>query len=210
MLKNLILTGQLVRLEPLALGGVDELLAAASEDRSTYQFTSVPADQPAMVRYVEAALADQAAGRALPFVTRRLDTGEAVGSTRFMDLDYWALSNAKAEAQPDRPSACEIGSTWLAASAQRTGVNVDAKLLMLTYAFETWQVHRVTLKTDERNQRSRDAILRLGAQFEGVRRAHMPSVNGGVRNSAYYSIVRAEWPAVKLHLMERVARARGG
>jgi RimJ/RimL family protein N-acetyltransferase len=99
-----------------------------------------------------------------------------------------------------------IGSTWLAASAQRTAVNTEAKLLMLTHAFDVWGVHRVTLKTDARNARSRSSIQRLGAVFEGVRRVHVPAADGTLRDTAYYSIVAAEWPAVRDGLLERVRR----
>ena len=100
----------------------------------------------------------------------------------------------------------DIGATWLAASAQRTRCNTEAKLLMLTHAFEVWRVHRVALKTDERNTASRRAIERLGARFEGVRRADMPGQDGSVRHSAYYSIVQAEWPAVRRTLESALAR----
>ena len=98
------------------------------------------------------------------------------------------------------PSVCEIGGTWYAASVQRTIVNTEAKLLLLTHAFENWRVLRVTLKTDSRNERSRVAILRIGATFEGIRRVHAPAVDGGVRDTAYYSIVSSEWPEVRTRL----------
>ena len=96
----------------------------------------------------------------------------------------------------EHPDAVEIGSTWLAASAQRTRCNTEAKYLLLSHAFDVWRVHRVSLKTDERNTKSRRAIERLGALFDGVRRADMPGQDGSVRNSAYYSIVPGEWPTV--------------
>jgi RimJ/RimL family protein N-acetyltransferase len=102
--------------------------------------------------------------------------------------------------------AVEIGWTWLAASAQRTGINTEAKRLMLGHAFEVWEVHRVTLKTDARNQRSRAAIERLGAKLDGLLRGHMPAYDGEVRTSAVYSIVRDEWPAVRVRLDELVRR----
>ncbi|MCM3923073.1 GNAT family N-acetyltransferase [Frankia sp. AiPs1] len=104
------------------------------------------------------------------------------------------------------PSVAEIGSTWLAASAQRTAVNTETKLLLLGHAFDTWATLRVCLKTDARNARSRAAIERLGARFEGVRRAHVLAFDGTARDSAYYSIVRAEWPAVRAGLVARLAR----
>jgi RimJ/RimL family protein N-acetyltransferase len=98
----------------------------------------------------------------------------------------------------------EIGYTWLAASAQRTRCNTEAKFLLLQHAFETWEVHRVTIRTDERNQRSRAAIARLGAHFEGIRRAEKPGADGSVRDSAMFSIIAAEWPAIRARLRERL------
>jgi len=103
------------------------------------------------------------------------------------------------------PSVVEIGSTWLAASVQGTSVNPETKLLMLSHAFDTWRVHRVTFKTDARNEQSRRAIARLGAQFEGIRRAHRIGSDGAIRDSAYFSIVRAEWPAVRDGLLARLS-----
>jgi RimJ/RimL family protein N-acetyltransferase len=152
-----------------------------------------------MREYVEVALADDRAGTALPFVIRRRDDGRIVGTSRFHDLDFWP-----GDGDPSTPSSAEIGSTWLAASAQATHVNPEAKLLMLTKAFDGWGVHRITFKTDARNERSRRAIARLGAQFEGVRRAHRLAYDGTVRDSAYFSIVRAEWPAVRAGLEARL------
>jgi RimJ/RimL family protein N-acetyltransferase len=123
-----------------------------------------------------------------------------VGSTSFIEPRVWDWPPGSALQRSDRPDVVEIGSTWLAASAQRTRCNTEAKLLMLAHAFERWQVHAVSFKTDERNARSRRAIERLGARFDGVRRADMPGADGTVRNSAHYSIVAAEWPAVRARL----------
>jgi len=114
-----------------------------------------------------------------------------------MDIDYWEGSPV--------PSVLEIGGTWLTASAQRTGVNTEAKLLMLRHAFDTWDAERITFKTDARNARSRAAIERVGAQFEGIRRVHLRASDGGVRDTAYYSIIRAEWPDVRTGLEARLA-----
>jgi RimJ/RimL family protein N-acetyltransferase len=197
----LSLRGRVVRLEPLSLEHVPALIAAATEDRSTYAFTLVPGDAEAMAAYVTTALAEQIEGRALPFAT--IVDDRVVGSTRFMDIDYWDTAAANG---PRVPSVVEIGSTWLAASAQRTGANSEAKLLMLSHAFETWHVHRVTFKTDARNQRSRQAIERIGASFEGVRRAHHPTYDGTIRDSAYFSIIADEWPEVKRRLCALVDR----
>lgn len=187
------LSGQHVRLVPLVPDHAEGLLAAAAGDRSTFAFTWVPDGPDDVRRYIAKALADQAAGTALPFATTRAADGDVIGSTRFMNVERWEWPRAGAN-----PDAVEIGSTWLTASAQRTPMNTEAKLLMLTHAFEVWKVERVTLKTDARNERSRNAILRLGAQFDGVLRAHMPAYDAPVpRDSAYFSILAVEWPEVR-------------
>ena len=169
------LSGRSVRLEPLSLAAVDDLVAAACEDRSTYAFTRVPQGRDEMVSYVEATLAEQAKGRTMPFAIRWLHTDRIVGATRLMNLEYWQgpmpWPPGEHGAVGDVPSVADIGYTWLAASAQGTGVNRESKYLMLSLAFETWQVHRITLKADVRNVRSRAAIEALGAQLDGVRRA---------------------------------------
>lgn len=206
------LTGRLVRLEPLGLEHLAELLAAGGENRESYGYTVVPAGAAAMGTYIEAVLADQARGVSLPFATRRLETDTIVGSTRFAELEYWdgrPPLGATTTAPPPTtaPSVAEIGYTWLTDSAQRTGCNTEAKLLMFAHAFETWRVHRVNLKTDARNTRSRTAIERLGAQFEGIRRAERMAVDGTVRDSAYYSVIAEEWPDVKARLLALLARA---
>ncbi len=208
MVERVVLTGDVVTLRPMTIDDVEALAAAAGEDRTTYGFTPVPDGPTAMRAYVENGLADEAAGWALPFVTTRTGDGRIVGSTRFLDLDDW---------RPERqvggpplgavgtPMTAEIGATWLAASAQRTAVNTEAKLLMLRHTFETWDVERITFKTDARNARSRAAIARVGAQFEGIRRAHVRASDGGVRDTAYYSIIRSEWPVVRADLAARLA-----
>jgi N-acetyltransferase len=153
---------------------------------------------------VRQALAEHAAGRTLPFAVRRLADDRLVGCTRYLDLE--TFGTADGEPSDDRaPTVAEIGATWYAASAQRTAVNSDVKLTLLGQAFETWGALRVTLKTDARNQTSRAAILRLGARFEGIRRAHLPAVDGTVRDTAYYSIVRAEWPGIREVLERRLS-----
>lgn len=204
------LTGRLVRLEPMCEDHLEPLLAAATEDRASFGYTYVPKDRAAVRRYLDVASDDLGAHVALTFATVDLRTGRVVGSTRFRELEYW-----DAGVWPPRhgrvnpsggPDAAEIGSTWLAPAAHRTGVNVEAKLLMLTHAFETWRVHRVSFKADTRNERSRTAILALGATFEGVRRAHFPASEGGVRDSALFSILSSEWQAAKARLVTRLAR----
>src|SRR6201996_8653276 len=205
------LEGCRVKLEPLNLSHVSALVRAATEARDTYDFTRVPADDKAMTEYIEGALADQETGGALPFAIYDLHRQAVVGSTRFLDLDYWSSPSAwppgRTAPRPDAtPTVAEIGSTWLASSAQRTICNTEAKLLMLSHAFDTWGVLRVTLKTDSRNTRntrSCRAIERIGGRFEGIRRAHARAVDGSVRDSAYYSILADEWPEVRDALKAR-------
>lgn len=211
MLSAVTLEGRLVALEPLCLDHVDELAAAAAEDRTTYGYTHVPAGREEAVAYVEQAIDARSTGRQLAFAVRRLSTGRIAGSTRFMDLDVFTwpppfLKSGPAPTDERPPSVAEIGSTWYAASAQRTGVNTECKLLMLEHTFDRWHALRVSLKTDARNERSRAAIERLGAVFEGVRRAHSLAVDGTVRDTAYYSIVSDEWPAVRGRLEGLLAR----
>jgi RimJ/RimL family protein N-acetyltransferase len=205
LVRPVVLEGRHARLEPLGIAHARDLLAAASGPRETYAFTTVPADEPSMARYIEAALRDQEAGRALPFATRARATGRVVGTTRFGNIEFWAWPPASPNQRgKDRPDVAEIGWTWLAASAQRTPINTEAKLLMLAHAFETWRVHRISLMTDARNERSRRAILRLGARFDGVLRAARPATDGGIRDTAAFSILEDEWPAVKTQLQSRL------
>jgi len=205
LVRPVVLEGRHARLEPLGVGHARDLLAAASGPRETYGFTTVPADEPSMVGYIEAALRDQEAGRALPFATVAKATGRVVGSTRFGNIEFWAWPTGSANQRgEDAPDAAEIGWTWLAADVQRTPVNTEAKLLMLAHAFEAWRVHRVSLMTDARNERSRHAILRLGARFDGVIRAQRPGSDGAIRDTAAFSILDHEWPMVKRQLQSRL------
>jgi RimJ/RimL family protein N-acetyltransferase len=175
------------------------LVAASAGDSSLYQWSAVPRGKAEIISYVDAALAWRDAGTAVPFAIVRVDDGVVIGSTRFFDIERWAWP-------PGHPrhgcvvDACEIGYTWLARSAIRTAANTEAKLLMLTHAFETWQLLRVCLHTDVRNQRSRTAIERIGGKFEGILRSHRMAADHIARDSARYSIVAAEWPEVKRRL----------
>jgi RimJ/RimL family protein N-acetyltransferase len=135
----------------------------------------------------------------------RTEDDTIVGSTRFFLLERWGWPAGHPLARRGGFDGCEIGYTWLSASATRTAANTEAKLLMLAHAFEAWGVHRVCFHTDVRNERSRAALERLGAQFEGVLRAHRLAVEPAPRDSARYSIVAAEWPEVKQRLQERLA-----
>jgi len=200
--RPVVLEGKIVRLEPLSMEHLPVLLELSRlED---YPFTSVPHTEAGMRKYIQLALDEQAKGNAVPFVTTDKRLRQAVGSTRLANLEYWQWPEDSPLARPGIPDAAEIGWTWLAPAGQRSGVNTEAKLLMLSHAFEVWKVRRLTLKTDERNLRSRNAILQLGAKFEGVFRAHMPASDGGIRNSAMFSILAEEWPAVKAGLVKKL------
>ncbi len=195
------LVGRYVELVPLEMGMASDLAAAAAVDRSTYGFTIVPDGDDETEAYIAATLADRDAGTIVPFAQRLRSTGRAVGCTRFLEIRWW-----RGRAEPDE---VEIGGTWLGTEVQRSPVNTEAKLLLLTHAFETWDVFRVAIATDERNERSRTAIARLGATFEGVLRNHrltrVPLEPKTPRNTAMYSITDAEWPDVKQRLVDRLA-----
>ncbi len=199
------LSGRLVRLEPLSQAHLEGLVAAANaDDAEDFPFTWVPRRRDELSRWIDEALALAAAGRAVPFATLAATDGRVLGSTRLANLERWDWL----EPPPDpRPlDAAEIGWTWLGRPAQRSGANTEAKLLMLRHAFTVLRVRRVTLKTDARNERSRAAIARLGATLDGVLRAHLPASDGGPRDSAVFSIVEAEWPAVEARLTTLLRR----
>ena len=204
VVEPVVLRGQTVVLRPLSATDGVALAAAAAESRQPYRYTRVPDGVEEARSYIETALADQDVGRRMPFAILWHD--RVVGSTSYLDLQRWRWPAGSPLQRTDRPDAVEIGSTWLAASAQRTRCNTEAKYLLLSHAFDVWGVHRVSLRTDERNVQSRRAIERLGAMFEGVRRGDMPGQDGSVRASAYYSIVRAEWPDVRRKLEGALAR----
>ena len=201
------LRGERVRLEPLSLAHASGLLNAASESRETFRYTWVPEPtEEDVTRYINSALSAHQNGTALPFATIRTDNESIVGTTRFMSAEYWPSPDGK-PSDSVRPNAIEIGSTWLAESAQRTFVNTEAKLLMMSYAFEQLDVDRLFFKTDARNAASRANIERVGAKFEGILRHNMYSVDGandGYRDSAYYSLLHDEWPEAKAALLARL------
>jgi RimJ/RimL family protein N-acetyltransferase len=186
------LAGRHVRLQPLARAH-HGALALAVQDGALWQpfYSNVP--QPdAVGAYLDTALAEQAAGRALPFVVRDAH-GVIVGSTRYYDL------------APGVPRL-SIGYTWYAQRVQRSGLNTEAKLLLLEYAFGTLGCIAVELRTSWFNHASRAAIARLGAKQDGVLRAHMRHRDGSVRDSVVFSILDNEWPALRAHLRERLDR----
>jgi RimJ/RimL family protein N-acetyltransferase len=203
------LQGRLIRLERLELGHVDGLAAAAAEDPSLYRWSPVPQGKAEATAYVETAAAWRKAGTAVPFAIVRTDDGVVIGSTRFFLLEYWAWPEGHPRHGSGLVDGCEIGYTWLARSAIRSGANTEAKLLMLRHAFEAWQALRVCLHADARNQRSRNAIERIGGKFEGILRAHRMAADFIARDSARYSIVAAEWPEVKTRLIGLTERSGG-
>jgi len=205
---GIVLQGKVIRLEPLGHHHVDGLVAAAAADPSLYQWTPVPQSKAEAAKYIDTALAWQDEGTALPFVTVRITDGQVIGSTRFWNVERWSWPDRHPR-KNDRgtPDVCEIGYTWLTPSAIRTAANTEAKLLMLSHAFETWKVLRVCFHTDARNQRSRAALERIGGQFEGILRAHKIAVDHTARDSARYSIVAEEWPEVKQKLLQMMDRA---
>ncbi len=198
--ESFILSGSHIRLEALDRSHADGLAAAAAEDTSLYQWSPVPRNKDDAARYIDTALAWRDAGTAVPFVIVRVRDGAIIGSTRFWNLERWSWPGGHARYGRISPDACEIGYTWLARSAVRTAANTEAKLLMLTHAFETWQVFRVCFHADARNARSRAALERIGGKFEGILRAHRMAADYIARDSARFSILASEWPEVKQKL----------
>jgi RimJ/RimL family protein N-acetyltransferase len=187
------LAGRFVRLEPLTRRHLDALAEIAFEP-SLWDWTSPRVtDRDSLAAYVDEALAAGQSGTAIPFATVSLAGNRVVGSTRFLNIVA-------------RDSRVEIGATWVAVPFQRSPVNTEAKYLMLRHAFETLGAVRVELKTHARNDKSRAAIERIGAQFEGIHRKHMLQPDGTRRDSAWYSIVDDEWPEVKARLEARLER----
>lgn len=187
------LEGELLRLEPLAASHAEGLREAVTDGAlDALWFTAVP-DAAAMQGWIDDALAQQAAGRALPFAVRRLRDGRLVGSTRYMNVE-------------PVQRRLEIGTTWYAASVQRSALNTECKRLLLGHAFESLACLAVEFRTHWFNQRSREAIARLGAKQDGVLRNHQRLPDGSLRDTVVFSIIDIEWAAVKRHLGVRQAR----
>jgi N-acetyltransferase len=184
------LEGRWVRLEPLDARHAPDLAEAAQDDEIWRYMPAVLKTKEEIRAWIAAAQAQQAAGTQLPFAIVDRATGRAIGGTRYLNIT-----------PNDR--GLEIGWTWLARAAWRTPVNSECKFLLLRHAFETLGCIRVQLKTDGRNERSRQAIERIGGQFEGILRKHM-IMPYGLRDSAFYSIIDDEWPAVKQRLVGRL------
>jgi len=203
------LAGRHIRLEPLNHGHVDGLVRAAAADRSLYQWSAVPQTRIEMLRYVDTAAAWREAGTALPFAIVRVADGVIVGSTRYWNIEKWSWPDGHPRQGRAFPDTCEIGYSWLCAAAIRTAANTEAKWLMLSHAFDSWQALRVCFHTDARNDRSRAAIERIGARCEGILRAHRLAADYTPRDSVCYSIVTAEWPTVRRRLSDLMESASG-
>jgi len=190
-IEPVILEGESVRLAPLTINCLDNLFESAADESLWFWTTNTIKSKDDLRRYVEIALDEQTRKVSLPFVTVEKLTNKVIGSTRFGNID---ARNRKAE----------IGWTWINPQWQRTAINTEAKLLMLTHAFETWDCARVELKTDVLNEKSRNAILRLGAKEEGILRNHLITDAGRFRDTVYFSIIDSEWQTVKAGLIEKM------
>jgi RimJ/RimL family protein N-acetyltransferase len=196
VIEPLRLEGQKIRLEPLSLAHHAQLCEVGLDEELWQWIPQAVRTAAEMRAYIETALEAQAGGNALPFATLERVTGRAIGSTRFANIDR---ANRHVE----------IGWTWLGKKWQRTAANTEAKYLMLRHAFETWRCLRVEFKKDSLNERSRAALLRIGAKEEGIFRNHVITWSGRIRHSVYYSIIDSEWPAAKVQLQTRLGMTRG-
>jgi RimJ/RimL family protein N-acetyltransferase len=196
-IEPVVLEGKYVRMEPLTLAHHAALWEAGNDARIFEWFPAPVRSSEEMREWIETALAQQAAGIALPFVTVEKTSGSVAGSTRFNNFD---AANRRVE----------IGWTWLAPRFQRSACNTEAKYLMLRHAFETLGLNRVEFKTDSLNEASRRALLRIGAKEEGTFRNHMVTASGRLRHSVWFSVIAEEWPAVKSALEAKLARKMSG
>ncbi len=192
-IERINLIGHFLRLEPLRFDHLNALCEVGLVDDLWHWTPTQVASKEAMKSYIEAALEEQSRGVSLPFVVIEKSSDKIVGSTRFGNID---VKNLRAE----------IGWTWINPQWQRTAINTEAKLLMLRHAFEIWKCIRVELKTDALNERSRKAILRLGAKQEGIFRQHIICQSGRLRDTVYFSILETEWQTVKENLLRKLGR----
>jgi len=190
-LEPVVLEGRVVRLEPMAPTHVDGLAKVAFDPELWIWTLARPTDRAGLEAWMATAMANAAAGTELPFVTIDRATGQPIGSSRYLNI------------VPEH-RRLEIGWTWVASAWHRRGANREAKLLMLEHAIEGLGCHRVEFKTDSLNEKSRAALLGVGATFEGIFRNHMVMPEGRLRHSAYYSVIDSEWPAVKARLLESI------
>jgi N-acetyltransferase len=192
-LSPVTLEGSHVRLEPLSESHHDALCAFGLDPELWKWIPFQVLDRDQMMAYIRNAIAEQGKGVSIPFATVDRASGQAVGATRFMNIDP---ANKRVE----------IGSTWIARPWQRTTINTEAKYLMMRYAFETLGCNRVEYKTDALNTQSRNAILRIGAKEEGIFRSHVVTWSGRLRDSVYFSVIAPEWPEVKARLEAKLGQ----
>ncbi len=192
--RPVVLTGRRVRLEPLSLDHLDDLVTVGLDPAIWALTIARPTDRSGIEAWLRSALAAGIVGTDVPLATIDLVGGRAIGSTRFMSI------------VPDH-RRLEIGWTWVGTAFQRTGANREAKLLQLSHAFEDLGANRVEFKTDARNEKSRAALLGIGATFEGIFRSHMIMPTGPLRDSAWYSVIAEEWPVVRARLVASLERA---
>ncbi|HUY82131.1 MAG TPA: GNAT family protein [Acidobacteriaceae bacterium] len=209
---GLTLSGSVIRLEPLTRDHIRPLAAASAadapaQDDNLYRWTVVPESLEATTEYVNTALQWYEEGTAIPFIVVRQRDNAVIGSTRFWNIEHWPWPAGHARHGNPHPDACEIGYTWYTRSVIRTGANTEAKFLMFTHAFEVWAALRVSLHTDSRNLRSQAAMERLGCKREGVMRAHKMAADYTSRDSIRFSIVAAEWPDTKEHILSLMRKA---
>lgn len=190
-LEPVILEGAHVRLEPLSESHHESLCAVGLDPELWKWIPSQILDRDQMMRVIRAQLSDRDKGTSIPYATLHRASGQVVGATRFMNIDV-----------PNK--RVEIGSTWIAKPWQRTAINTEAKYLMMRYAFETLGCNRVEWKTDALNEKSRNAILRLGAKQEGIFRQHIVTWSGRLRDTVYFSVIAPEWPEVKANLEAKI------
>jgi N-acetyltransferase len=190
-LQHVTLEGRLVRLEPMSPTHLDGLAKVAFDPTIWMWTLARPTDRARLETWMSTAIANREAGTELPFVTIDLATDEPIGSSRYLNI------------VPEH-RRLEIGWTWVATGSQRRGANREAKLLMIDHAIERLGCHRVEFKTDSRNEKSRAALLGIGATFEGIFRNHMVMPDGPLRHSAYYSVIDNEWPEVKARLLASI------
>lgn len=202
-----ILHGNIVRLEPLEDRHAEGLVRASMSDDGLYRWSPVPRGMDEVSKYIQTALEWKDAGTALPFAIIRVKEDVVIGCTRFFLMERWAWKPGHPRHGRAYPDAAEIGYTWLDSSVIRTGVNTEAKFLLLQHAFEKWQTYRICLHTDVRNDRSKTAIERIGGRFEGVLRSHRLANDATPRDSARFSILLSEWPDVKQRLKNLMRRS---
>jgi len=190
-IESIVLEGEAVKLAPLEISYLDELYEAGRDESLWLWTTNIIKSKEDLRGYIETALDEQTRKVSLPFVTINKSANKTVGSTRFGNID---VKNRRVE----------IGWTWINPEWQRSVVNTEAKLLMLTHAFESWNCVRVELKTDALNAKSGNAILRLGAKEEGILRRHQITDAGRFRDTVYFSIIDSEWQTVKANLINKL------